>query len=662
MGSRTWVRHLAAAAGYLGITAAFSWPLPLHLGSQLLGPPGGDTGVYAWNLWLFRHEIVAHGSSPLFTNEILSLSPPLPLTLHNYTLAANLVAYPLIPLLGVTATFNLIHLAALALAAYAMFLLAWHLTRSAGPAWLAGASFGFSPVLIARGTSHFSLVQAAPLPIFLLLVHRLDRGGRTRDALLLGATLAWAYMSDPYYAVYAVLLGAGYLVLSRVRVDARAPSRRRTQACRAIGGLIALLLAVSVGIVIGGGTRVDFGMVRLSATTAYTPMLVATLLAALLYLLTRRLSWPRRPGAAVASRLRVMGPAALALAVLMLPALSAMLAHPDASWVRPDIFWRSSPAGVDALAFLLPNPNHALFGGAAADWLGRRPGGYAENVGSLGWTALATIAVAFAAYHFRRHRPWMTLTAVFGLMALGPFLQVAGINSQAPTPWALLRYVPVLGAARTPARLSVVVTLLVAVLFALAVKRVAAAHGPRRTWVLVGVGSVLLFELSPAPRPLYSAAVPHIYQTIADDAREVRVLEIPFGVRDGLSSYGDFSAASQFYQTFHEKRLVGGYLSRMPAGHVSATRRDLVLHAFATLSEGRPVADGGAAQALEGGPDLVDRARLGYVVVDLQRASARLVRFAESALRLTPLGEDGGRRLYRTPCCPPSAAGAPARR
>src|SRR5712691_1115718 len=93
----------SALLAYGVVAVFFNWPLPLHLSSQLTGRITGDTGVYVWNVWLFRHEIVTHHRFPLFTQEILSLTPPVDLSLHNYTLFANVLAFPLIPVLGITA-------------------------------------------------------------------------------------------------------------------------------------------------------------------------------------------------------------------------------------------------------------------------------------------------------------------------------------------------------------------------------------------------------------------------------------------------------------------------------------------------------------------------------------------------------------------------------
>ena len=61
MPRRAWPSHIAAVLGYVCVAVAFSWPLLPHLSTHLTGSPGGDTGVYVWNQWVFQHE--APGSS-----------------------------------------------------------------------------------------------------------------------------------------------------------------------------------------------------------------------------------------------------------------------------------------------------------------------------------------------------------------------------------------------------------------------------------------------------------------------------------------------------------------------------------------------------------------------------------------------------------------------
>ena len=84
--------HSGVVLTYSALAVLFTWPLARHISDAFLGPPASDLGVYVWNLWVFRHEIVTHHSFPFFTSEILSLTPRLPLTLQNYTTFSNVMA------------------------------------------------------------------------------------------------------------------------------------------------------------------------------------------------------------------------------------------------------------------------------------------------------------------------------------------------------------------------------------------------------------------------------------------------------------------------------------------------------------------------------------------------------------------------------------------
>ena len=90
------------------------------------------------------------------------------------------------------------------------------------------------------------------------------------------------------------------------------------------------------------------------------------------------------------------------------------------------------------------------------------------------------------------------------------------------------------------------------------------ARWPHRRRLIGAIAAVLLvFELWPAPRTLYSAEISPIYDRIAADPRPVRVLALPFGVRDGTWETGNFRPRSLYNQTRHGKPLIGGYLSRV---------------------------------------------------------------------------------------------------
>lgn len=110
--------QLAVVLGYVLAASAFAWPLPLSLGTHFTGDPGGDTGVYVWNQWVFHQELTT-GHNPLATEKILSLTTRVDLTQHNYTAFLNLLALPLISWLGIVTSFNVVFLMVSALNALA---------------------------------------------------------------------------------------------------------------------------------------------------------------------------------------------------------------------------------------------------------------------------------------------------------------------------------------------------------------------------------------------------------------------------------------------------------------------------------------------------------------------------------------------------------------
>ena len=635
---------LTAAAAYALLTVAFSWPLPLHMATHLTGPPDGDTGVYVWNQWVFRHEVVDQHSLPLFTGEIFSLSRPANLSLHNYTIFQDLIALPLLQVFNVITTFNIVYLLMVVLSGYAMFRLAWHVTGRPLESWLAGALFSWSPWLVTRGIGHFSLVAVAPLPMFALLLLRLEERGRFRDALALGATVCWAATTDPYFAVYCVMIACVFLAMRTIRITRDALQRRGEP--RLLDALIACVAGFAGALLIGGGFQTTVFGRQVSAHGLYTPMLLLTMLVVL------RLAWPYRHAVLSIDKkelvrlARASSVAAIVSAVMLSPVLYAVgIRIRENGFESSRILWRSSPPGVDLLSFFLPNPNHPLTPDAVRAWLTPRPDMYLENVASLPLVALVCVFVAIRA-GWRPTRFWAVLTVMFGLLALGPFIHIAGINTDIPGPWALARYLPLVRLARTPARIAIVATLGMSMLFASALCYLGDRWPQRRRMLLGAVAAVMLFELLPAPRPLYSATVPRFYERVAQYEGQVRMLELPVGVRDGTSSIGNFSARSQFFQTVHGKPLIGGYLSRVSRRRIDEIRSDPMLAALVTLSEGGALDPSRERALIEQGPAFIGQTRIGFVVIDGTRASPQLRDFAVRALRLRRIDGEGAYDLY----------------
>jgi hypothetical protein len=642
--------NVYAMLGYVVAAALFAGPLLPRLHTHLTGDPSGDTGVYVWNLWVFQHELLDQHRFPYFTDTILKSGDLANLSLHNYTLFQNVLALPLIPLVGIIASFNIVTLLMQVITAYATYLLARRVTRAAPEAWLAGLLFAWSPVLVARGTAHFSLVAAAPLAVFLLCLLRLDdnlqRGARlsVRLAAAFGVTMWWAASTDVYYAVYCVLIAAAYL---GCRVVTLTPSSSPRHGWRlGLDIAIATLVVLVVSIITSGGWQMTVAGQIVSMRTTYTPLLALSALLVVRVVSVRRVTLTPCSRAAAGHVVATAVIGAGIGAMLMAPLLYAIAQRLAAGQFEvPPLLWRSSPPGIDLVSLVLPNPGNPFMPDGIAAWLGARPNGLIENVASIPLVALAALLLAWR-NGWRPPRLWAGLSMIFGLLALGPFFQIGGLNTQVPGPWALLRYLPVIGLARSPTRFAIVLTLAIAVLFAIGLAWLGRRYPHRRRMLLAVAGVLLAFELLPSPRPLHSASIPRIYQQVAAAAPNVELLELPFGIRDGASSVGNATARTQFFQTAHGKSIQGGYLSRISRTRVAAARRDAVLDTLLTMSEGQAITGDQQRRFVQQGQAYIRRRNIGFVVIDRLRTPEALRSLAIETFHLRMVESDGTLELY----------------
>jgi hypothetical protein len=189
--------------------------------------------------------------------------------------------------------------------------------------------------------------------------------------------------------------------------------------------------------------------------------------------------------------------------------------------------------------------------------------------------------------------------------------------------------------------------LALAVLFAAALTSLGRRYPVRRRSIVICAGILILFELWPGVRPLYSAAIPRIYRHVAAAPEGTALLEIPFGIRDGTSNVGNFTARSEFFQTAHGKTLMGGYLSRVSRRRIFELRQTPVLNALALLSEGRSLPLGLEQTLLEQGSTFLQQKNVEFVVIDRARASTSLHDLAIRAFRLEQVDSEGPFELYR---------------
>ena len=495
--------------------------------------------------------------------------------------------------------------------------------------------------------------------------------------LLLGAT---AYV-DYYYVVYQFALALCLVALAAREwsIASRGPSPRSRRLAAAAGALILVDLTVLTAIVVTGGIDARIGPIRIFAHDIFNQLQAFWVLVALSLWLWLR---PR----VHARRLETWVPRRVARAVLIMTGVFLIAAAPlvwngvglflHGEYVTPQYFWRSAPKGIDLATLVLGNPFHPVWGDAVQR-VYRTMG--IDVIESTGWLGVAPIVLA--AWALRRHaartpghgpwarpttsptvsvssvsavddpssqmvRQWAVIGLVFFVWALGPHLMVFGINTGMILPQALLRYVPIIANARMPGRAIVVAYLALAVLGAIAAAEW--RRGSRHALlILAGISFVLAADYLPAPFPLTPLDRPGIYETLRDRREGGAVCELPLGIRDGFGERGSFDDRVLFYQTIHQRPLVGGLVGRLPRAVTAAYEDDALLAGLLRLSEREGAVD--AARPLPDRQLAADRLRkigIAFVVLNRSAASPSLAEYVERVLPLTRIAEEGERSLY----------------
>ncbi len=232
----------------------------------------------------------------------------------------------------------------------------------------------------------------------------------------------------------------------------------------------------------------------------------------------------------------------------------------------------------DLLGFFLPsphNPFYAKIGSLQA--LSSKASGETRGMHNtvtvfLGYFPILLALLGFWAQR-RRLQFWLVAAAVYGILALGPLLKVAGNlveysvdqrRSFVVLPYALLTGLPVIGLNRVPSRLDAVVTLALCVLAAFGarsfLRRLAtsARKWPSYAALTLATAFIMAEYIWIFPFPTTDASVPPFYDQVHQDSADYAILDLP------LSTSASVFATPLYFQTHHAHKIVGGYLSRVP--------------------------------------------------------------------------------------------------
>ncbi|HYN87249.1 MAG TPA: interleukin-like EMT inducer domain-containing protein, partial [Ardenticatenaceae bacterium] len=541
--------HLAVALFYFVGGALLWWPLPLHLTTHVPGSAtwAFDEYTFIWNLWWFKAALLRFGTNPLHSDFIFH---PLgiDLVLYTYNLFNALVAFPILDLLGLILTSNLLLLGMTALSGWGTFLLV---------RWL--LSYEMSGVGYQVSSSESGSNPHSPVSFL--------------APLAAGALYAFG----AYRSIYAALghydmVSTGFIPL--VALFFLKSMRTRSRQAPVLGGIFlagALLNEMIFGVFLG--------------------MLALALLAFNVRSAAR--GWP--------ARLVILGGLAAVLwAPVGLPVVRTFLNSDFALEGWGDALKLSA----DLWSFTTPVALHPVFGGDWVRELRAVQEGTARfaDVNTVFVGVGALLAAAVGAWRFRAQlRAWTLAGLAMADFSLGPLLQINGrwrfdfdgIESGVPLPFIVLHYLPIVKGNRAPNRFSVVLMLCAAVLVGYSLWWLGQVVRDRRSLSIPGryqgatgglvIGAlvgILLFEQLALPLPLTDARVPEVYWRLAAEPGDFAVLSLPAGWRSSFGVAGSEDTRTQYYQSVHAKRLPSGNISRAPAFKFSYFER---LPVFRTL-------------------------------------------------------------------------------
>lgn len=589
--SPTGRRHLLVIGLYTVLSILLSWPLVMQITTHVPGVPqwAFDESTFVWNIWYFKNALIDNLQSPLHS-ELIWYPLGIDLILYTYNFYHVLAAMPLALAVNLPFANNVTLLASTVLSGYGTWLLVIYLLRKVEignraltdeervarsnlqppvflAALIAGAVYAFaSNRAVYAALGHYDMVTTQWIPFYALALLRIFD-----PALSPRQQRYWALLGGVFFALtgLAEMISALFLAMFTVIV------------------VLVRLVDWKVG---------EWGNGRVGNESSPTP-------------------WPHSRSTSSlqspAINLLLLGLVAfLFWSPALVPIVQAFFSADYDLQGWGDALMLST----DLLGWFTATVFHPLFGGdvvqemrlvqqraANPDLTGFRD----INTVFLGWMTLTLALVGVVAF-WRKVRIWVWTSVIFGVLTLGPLLQINGryrfdldgLETTVPLPFALLHFIPVIKANRAPNRNSVLLMLGIAVLVGYGLYWLfdrmrqgkltmnAAWLRPALTALLA---AAVIFEHLALPLPLSDARVPAVYTEIAAEPGDFSIMQLPLGWRDSFGVFGPEKTLLQYYQSAHGKSMLGGNISRAPDFKMAYFERIPYFNVLTEVQFGRPV-------------------------------------------------------------------------
>ncbi len=549
---------------FILLTLVFTWPVAGNLHSRIPGTAtwAFDESTFAWNIWHFKHAVLDLRTSPLHS-ELIWYPLGIDLILYTYNFFNSIIAMPVLLAADVPLASNAALLLATILSGYGAYLLACYVLRSAysvvpsSPdsrhtthyvlrntslrlaALLAGIIFAFaSSRAIYAALGHYNMVTTQWLPFYALYLLKTLREPKLKNAIVAGLFFGMAALAEMVYASFLALFTLIVVLVTWRTWPLRWAVLRRLAVVAIVAGLV---WAPALAPIAREFLTGDY------ATTGWGESIVLS-----------------------ADTVGLWTPTDLN------PLLPGRSGEPGATQAD---HWQAALRAVEE--------NKGRFSDVNTVFLG-----YVTS-------ALALVGAIIAR---RRLKAWIWTALIFGVLALGPLLQINGryrfsLDNMLPEgvtfplPFILLHFIPFVNANRTPNRNGLILMLAMAVLAAYGAAWVLSksageplrgsgeVEGPESAPVRLPISArrglsylltcllavLILAEHLAVPLPTTDAQVPEVYREIEAQPGEFAVMQLPLGWRNSYGTLGSEQTNLQYFQTVHGKPIIGGNISRAPA-------------------------------------------------------------------------------------------------
>ena len=523
-------QSIHALLGYVFLTLVLTYPLIFKISNQIPGSVGDN---FAWQgvLWWFDKAILELSVNPLHTNYFYY---PIGMDINSCGFIGILLV-PLTHIFGTLVSYNIYLILTFIIAGFGTYLLVKYLTNDMRASFIAGIVYAFSPYHFAHAMGHLHIMSIQWIPLYVLFLMKMIRDKKRLDTCLCAIFFSLTALSSWTLAIYALIFSVLYIIY---------------------------VLYTDREFVISYSFLKKIALFGIISAVLITPF-------ALVF-------------------------------------VKNMLTNPQMYKPLTNFVIYSA----DVLGFVLPSPMHTLFGEYTSPIYRHFTGNIAENTTYIGYTVLMLSFFAIWKVRTKYIRFLVFSSLIFFILSLGPVLHINGIftipvgglnidsfvrsigiqlpdkafdilssHLAIPLPGLALHYMPILSMARCPNRIVVMPMLMLAILVGYGISEILKGmkNTNKQQIFCIVIGLLIIFEFLSIPLPMSSATVPDFYYQMSNDKEDYAVVELPIGYSPPASSH---LPIYPFYQSIHEKKLVGGSWSREGAPFREFVKRTPAIQKF----------------------------------------------------------------------------------